>query len=115
RLLRRTSRPIGHYTSELPQHPIHQNRLRHANQHLFQIVHWLQLPLKKPPQLQNFGRPLLRIQRRLHQHVLWAILQPQHRNASAVNLKAAVFFTFHEVESLPLPSVHELDRLAAQI
>lgn len=62
RLQHATSRPIRDLASENLQHPVHQNRLRHTSQHLFQMIQWLQLPLEDCPQLQNGGRPLVRVQ-----------------------------------------------------
>ncbi len=57
-----TSRALRHLAPEHLQQPIQQNRFRHVSQHLLQIAHRLQLPLKQRTKLQNGGRPLLRVQ-----------------------------------------------------
>lgn len=62
RLRQATSRPNRHITSKNLQHPIQQNRLRHASQYLLQVVQRLQLPLKQRTKLHNGGCPLLRVQ-----------------------------------------------------
>ncbi|WP_414487190.1 hypothetical protein, partial [Stenotrophomonas maltophilia] len=62
RLLRATSRPIRYLSSNNPQRPLHQNRLRHSGQRLLQNAQRFHLPLKKGPQLHNGRRPLPGIQ-----------------------------------------------------
>lgn len=104
-----------HLAREYLQHPIQQNRFRHASQYLLQVVHGFQLPLKQRTKLQDGGRPLLRVQRDPQQQMLRAPLQPQHRHASAMNLELGISMPLDELEALSWPRLHELHRLAAQL
>jgi len=110
-----TSRTPSHIARHRQQHPIHQNRFRHANQHLFHVVQGLQLPLQQCPQRQNVGRPLHRIQRYPHRQMRRPPLQPQHRNAFAVNLQRRTPLRLDKLQALPLPGLRERHRLPAQL